>query len=75
MAHDEESERQDKVRITIDIDADLFEHFTREAEKTLHSENPTDIAGLISEALRRDWELDEYDQHMIRKGRYTRTAQ
>ena len=54
------TERQNKVRINIRIDADMVEHFKAEAEKTVHSKNPCGYQVLINEALRECLDTREY---------------
>ncbi|MGA7314758.1 MAG: BrnA antitoxin family protein [Silvibacterium sp.] len=62
--------RDNKVRINIRIDADLVEHFKREAEQTLKSERPAGYQTLINEALRECLDTREYLDRCLREERF-----
>jgi uncharacterized protein (DUF4415 family) len=63
----EKPQRQNKVRICIRIDADLLEHFRKEAEETAQSENPAGYQQLICEALRECLDTREYLARIVRE--------
>jgi uncharacterized protein (DUF4415 family) len=64
------TQRRNKLRINIRIYADLVEHFKREAERTLKSENPAGYQTLINEALRECLDTREYLDRIVREERY-----
>jgi hypothetical protein len=69
MGH-ERPERQKKVRICIRLDADIVEHFKREAAESIHSEDPIGYQGLIGEALREFLDTREHFQNIHDTGNY-----
>jgi hypothetical protein len=62
---------QEKVRITIRLDADLLAHFKSEAAQTVRSEDPIGYQGLINEALREYIETEKYLRHIIDTGNHS----